>query len=166
MNIENICKYSIGFFLIIFISYSGALLAENSSINNKNSFSFEGPLGTFDRSDAQRGLQIFVEICSSCHSLKHVTYRNLSDLGYDKKQISQFAAQFEVLDGPNQEGEMFTRSALPSDKFVRPFANDEEAKIANNGALPPDLSLIVKARHVGLTISRHFYLDTKKRQRD
>ena len=110
---------------------------------------FEGMFGTYDRGALQRGLKVYREVCSACHSLKRVYFRNLEDLGYDEAQIKNIAAQYTVNDGPNDEGEMYDRPALPSDHFVPPYPNDNAAKAVNNGALPPDLSLIVKARHRG-----------------
>lgn len=109
---------------------------------------FEGIFGTVDRAAAQRGLQVYLEVCSSCHGLKQVAYRNLTDLGFNEEEVKAIAAEFDVVDGPNDEGEMFDRSAIPSDKFVGPFPNNAAAQAANNGALPPDLSLQVKA-HIG-----------------
>lgn len=110
---------------------------------------FSGMFGTYDRAALQRGLKVYREVCSACHSLKRVAYRNLADLGYDEGQIKNIASQATVHAGPNDEGEMFDRPGLPSDHFVSPFPNDNAAKFANNGALPPDLSLIAKARHHG-----------------
>jgi ubiquinol-cytochrome c reductase cytochrome c1 subunit len=115
----------------------------------RQSWSFEGPFGTFDRAAAQRGLQVYEEVCSNCHALSLLAYRNLAGLGYSADQIKAIAAQKEVTDGPNESGDMFERPARPSDHFVSPFANEEAAKAANGGALPPDLSLIVKARAGG-----------------
>jgi ubiquinol-cytochrome c reductase cytochrome c1 subunit len=110
---------------------------------------FQGMFGSYDRAALQRGLKVYREVCSACHSLKRVYYRNLEALGYDEGQVKNIASQATVHDGPNDEGEMFDRPGLPSDHFVSPFPNDEAAKYANNGALPPDLSLIIKARHHG-----------------
>lgn len=109
-------------------------------------WSWSGIFGTFDRGALQRGFQVYNEVCSGCHSLNLLSYRNLSDIGFDEEQIKQIAAAATVTDGPNGEGEMFERPGLPSDKFKAPFANEQAARAANNGALPPDLSLIVKAR--------------------
>lgn len=109
---------------------------------------FEGIFGTFDRASAQRGLQVYLEVCASCHGLKQVAYRNLTDLGFNEEEVKAIAANFDVTDGPNDEGEMFQRPAIPSDKFVSPFANAQAAQASNNGAVPPDLSLQVKA-HLG-----------------
>lgn len=107
----------------------------------------EGAFGTYDREALRRGLQVYRQVCAACHSLKYVAYRNLADLGMQEAEIKAIAAEAQVADGPNDQGEMFTRPATPSDRFVSPFANDKAARAANNGALPPDLSLIVKARH-------------------
>ncbi|HFC04568.1 MAG TPA: cytochrome c1 [Rhizobiales bacterium] len=112
-------------------------------------FSFEGIFGTFDRAQLQRGFLVYKEVCASCHSLKRVKYRNLGEPGgpeFSKAQVKALAAEAEVTDGPNNEGEMFQRPGQPFDFFVSPFPNDEAAKAGNNGALPPDLSLITKSR--------------------
>ena len=110
-------------------------------------WSQEGAFGTFDRAALQRGFQVYKQVCSNCHSLKLLSYRNLTALGFDEKEVKAIAAGYTVTDGPNDQGEMFQRPARPSDAFVKPFPNDQAARAANNGALPPDLSLIVKARH-------------------
>lgn len=109
-------------------------------------WSFNGPLGSFKRDELQRGFQVYKEVCASCHSLKRVRYRNLNALGFNEAEVKAIAASYKVTDGPNQEGEMFERPALASDRFVSPYPNDNAAKAVNNGALPPDLSLMVKAR--------------------
>ncbi|MDH3239242.1 MAG: cytochrome c1 [Alphaproteobacteria bacterium] len=112
-------------------------------------WSFQGLFGTFDRASLQRGFQVYKEVCSGCHGLKHVAYRNLAALGYTEAQVKAFAAEVEVTDGPNDNGEMFTRKARPSDRFKSPFPNEQAARAANNGAYPPDLSVITKARPKG-----------------
>jgi len=112
-------------------------------------WSFEGPFGTYDRAAEQRGFQVYKEVCSACHPVTHLYYRDLIEIGYTEDQVKGFAAQSQVTDGPNDQGEMYQRPALPSDPIVGPFANDNAARVANNGALPPDLSLIVKAREGG-----------------
>ncbi len=112
----------------------------------KQQWSFSGMFGTYDRGAAQRGFQIYKEVCASCHSLRLVNYRHLAALGFSDEQIKAIAGEAEVKDGPNDEGDMFTRPAKPADKFVSPFANDNAARASNNGALPPDLSLMTKAR--------------------
>jgi len=110
---------------------------------------FDGIFGRFDKASIQRGYQIYKEVCSSCHGLKLMAYRNLGDIGFKESEIKQIASEYLVSDGPNDEGEMFERSGLPSDKFVGPYANEQMARSANGGAYPPDLSLIIKARHDG-----------------
>ena len=110
---------------------------------------FDGVFGSVDRASAQRGYQVYKEICSACHSLRRVAYRNLTEIGFSEDEVKQIASEFLVSDGPNDDGEMFDRSGLPSDKFVGPYANEQAARSSNGGALPPDLSLIIKARHDG-----------------
>lgn len=112
-------------------------------------WSFQGMFGTFDRGALQRGFQVYNEVCAACHSLRLVAYRNLADIGFTEDQIKTIAADKEVQDGPNEEGEMFDRPARATDRFVNPFPNDNAARAANNGALPPDLSLMIKARKNG-----------------
>ena len=112
-------------------------------------FSFDGVFGTYDRASAQRGFQVYKEVCSACHSMRLVSYRNLRELGLSEAQVAAIAAQFEIKDGPNDEGQMFERPGRPADRFRSPFANDAAARAANNGALPPDLSVMTKARAGG-----------------
>ena len=118
----------------------------------KQDWSFQGFFGTFDRSSLQRGYQIYSEVCASCHSMKYLSYRNLAEEGgpeFSVDQAKAIASNYEVTDGPNSDGEMFTRQAKLSDKFVMPYANDAEAKISNGGAYPPDMSVLLKARAGG-----------------
>lgn len=115
----------------------------------KQDWSFNGVFGTYDRASMQRGFKVYRQVCSACHGMKHLSYRNLTALGYTENQVKNIAAEYTVTDGPDEEGEMFERPGLPSDRFVSPYANDNQAKATNNGALPPDLSLIVKARPNG-----------------
>jgi len=113
-------------------------------------WSFAGPFGTYDKGQLQRGLMIYREVCSSCHSMSLVAFRDLEELGYTEAQVKAFAAEWpiQVQDGPNADGEMFDRPAIPSDRFPLAFANNEQAAAANSGAVPPDFSLIAKARGV------------------
>ena len=118
----------------------------------KQDWSFKSFFGTFDRASLQRGYQVYTEVCASCHSLKYVSYRNLAEKGgpeFSIEQAKAIASNFEVTDGPNNDGEMFTRPGKLSDKFVMPYANDQEAKLSNGGAYPPDMSVLVKARAGG-----------------
>lgn len=110
------------------------------------SWSFGGPFGTWDKAQLQRGLQVYQEVCAACHGLDLIAFRNLEALGYSAEEVKAFAAEFIVVDGPNDEGEMFERDAKPSDRWPSPFPNAQAAAFANNGAAPPDLSLIAKAR--------------------
>lgn len=112
-------------------------------------WSFNGPFGTFDRGELQRGYQIYKEVCAACHAMKYVAFRNLKDIGFTDAEVKALAATFEVTDGPNDSGEMFKRAALPSDKFPSPFPNEKAARASNGGAYPLDLSLIAKARAHG-----------------
>lgn len=110
---------------------------------------FDGMFGLVDRQAAQRGFQVYKEVCSVCHSMHQLSYRNLKSLGFSEEEIKELAKSVTIKDGPNDQGEMFDRPGLPSDHFVSPYANDNAARAANNGALPVDLSLIIKARHDG-----------------
>ena len=115
----------------------------------KTDWSFKGLFGKFDRGSLQRGYQVYTEVCSSCHSMKYLSYRNLAEKGgpeFTEAQAKAIAASFEVKDGPNADGEMFTRPGRPSDKFVSPYPNVQAATAANGGAYPPDMSVLVKAR--------------------
>ena len=112
-------------------------------------FSFDGLFGHFDRASAQRGFQVYKEVCSNCHSMHLLSYRNLRELGLSDAEVRAISATVQVQDGPNDEGQMFERAGRPSDRFRSPFANEKAARAANNGALPPDLSVITKAREGG-----------------
>ena len=109
-----------------------------------------GMFGTFDRAELHRGFQVFQEVCASCHSLEFIAFRNLVEIGYSEEQIKAIAAEYEVEDGPDAEGDMFMRPARSYDYFPDPFANPQAARASNGGALPPDLSLMVKARDGGV----------------
>ncbi|MGI4776382.1 MAG: cytochrome c1 [Janthinobacterium lividum] len=115
----------------------------------KMSWPFEGLLGKVDRQAAQRGFQVYREVCAACHGLYNLSYRNLKDIGFSEAEIKEIAKSYVVKDGPNDQGEMFERPATPADKFIRPFPNEQASRAANNGAYPPDLSLIIKAREDG-----------------
>lgn len=110
---------------------------------------FDKIFGRFDRASIQRGYQVYKEVCSSCHGLSLVAYRNLEEIGFSEDEVKQIASEYEVEDGPNDDGDMFDRPGLPSDKFVGPYANEQMARSVNGGAFPPDLSLITKARMDG-----------------
>ena len=126
-----------------------AQAAGNAPVPPEMSWPSTGYLGKFDKNSLQRGLQVYTEVCAGCHGLRLLSYRDLMDLGYSSDQVKAYAAQYEVLSEPNDDGERVMKAALPADKFVAPYANEQEARAMNNGALPPDLSLIVKARNFG-----------------
>jgi cytochrome c1 len=126
-----------------------ASAAEDTAVPPENEWTFSGLFGTYDRHTLQRGLQVYIEVCASCHGLKYVHFRNLEALGYSEEQVKALAARFDIEDGPNEEGDMFFRPAIPSDAFPSPFANDEAARASNGGALPPDLSLQAKRNEHG-----------------
>ena len=125
-----------------------AMAAEGPELPSVD-WSFGGLFGTYDRGALQRGFQVYTEVCSSCHSLNLLSYRNLSAIGFTDDQIKKIAAEIEVTDGPDDEGEMFERPGRPTDRFKAPFDNENAARASNGGALPPDLSLITKARKGG-----------------
>jgi len=135
-------------FILTFAS-SLTLASEDAHPPKQITWPFEGALGKVDRQAAQRGFQVYKEVCAACHGLYNVSYRNLKDIGFSESEIKEIAKNYTVKDGPNEEGEMFERPATPADKFVRPYPNEQAARASNNGAYPPDLSLIVKARGDG-----------------
>ena len=127
----------------------GSAYASEGEALPQQSWAQSGAFGRIDQAQARRGFQVYKEICSNCHSLNLVSYRALAGIGLTEDQIKAEAASHQVTDGPNDQGDMFQRPAKASDRFVKPFANDQAARAANNGALPPDLSVIIKARHGG-----------------
>jgi len=112
-------------------------------------WSWRGVFGHYDPAQLKRGFQVYHDVCSNCHSLTLVAYRNLAEIGLSDDDIAKVAAEKQVADGPNDQGDMFQRPGKPSDHFVPPFPNEQAARAANNGAAPPDLSLMVKAREGG-----------------
>ena len=143
---NNILKIFISF---ISIGYSSVSFGAGEKINYAQlNWSFSGILGTFDRASQQRGLQVYKEVCSGCHGMRLLAYRNLKAIGYNEDEIKAFASENSV-NTINDDGEVVERPARPSDKFVSPYPNDKAARAANGGAYPPDLSLIVKARPDG-----------------
>ena len=126
-----------------------ALAAGGDVALTKRDWSFNGPFGTFDKAAMQRGFQVYREVCAGCHSMQYIAFRNFADLGYNEAEIKAIAAEYDVEDGPNDEGEMFTRPGIPADRMPSPYPNDNAARAGDGGALPPDLSLIAKARANG-----------------
>jgi len=125
--------------------------AQEQDIPPKQRWSFAGSFGLYDPAQLQRGFKIYREVCSNCHSLKLLAFRNLADPGgpdFTEAQAATVAAGFQVTDGPNDQGEMYQRPGKPADHFPPPFPNDQAARNANGGALPPDMSVLAKARSV------------------
>ena len=139
-------------FVLIFFSSSQSYSAEKVKLLETD-WSFKGLFGKFDRGSLQRGYQVYTEVCSSCHSMKYLSYRNLGEKGgpeFSEAEVKAIASSFEVTDGPNVDGEMFERPGKISDKFVKPYDNVKAAQAANGGAYPPDMSVLVKARGGGV----------------
>ncbi|MBS91544.1 MAG: cytochrome c1 [Rickettsiales bacterium] len=138
------------FFLTILFYYpKNTFTASNNIELMEQNWPFNGIFGRFDNSSLKRGFKVYREVCAGCHGIRHMAYRDLEEIGFTKDEVKIIATDYEITDGPNDEGEMFVREAKPSDKFVGPYENKNEARVANNGAYPPDLSLIVKARTGG-----------------
>lgn len=135
------------FFAILFLSVSA--VAEEEILLPQHNWSHKSLFGTYDRKAVRRGYQVYSEVCSLCHTMKFVSYRNLADIGFSPEEVKEIAAQYTVTDGPDDDGEMFERPALPSDTFKSPFKNEKFARAANNGALPLDMSLMVNSREGG-----------------
>jgi len=149
--VKNILKL---FSVIILFSVSSVNVISAEKVEFlKTDWTFKGLFGKFDRASLQRGYQVYTEVCAACHSMKYLSYRNLSEKGGPEFSVAQakaIAASFEVTDGPNADGEMFQRPGKLSDKFVMPYENVKAAEAANGGAYPPDMSVLVKARGGGV----------------
>src|SRR6266566_8653083 len=136
--------------LVLVGGFAGQACAEEEAPHPPHQqWSFNGVFGTYDRAALQRGFQVYKEVCAACHAVKHLAFRDLAEIGYSEDEVKGIAAQVQVTDGPNDSGEMFQRPGRASDPIPGPFANDQAARAANNGALPPDLSLLTKARESG-----------------
>ena len=128
-----------------------ALAAGGASVELKDhDWPHASVFGTFDRAQLQRGWQVYSEVCAGCHAMEYLAFRNLTAIGFSEDEVKEIAADYDVEDGPDEFGDMFDRSARPSDYFPNPFPNEQAARYSNNGAPPPDLSLIIKAREHGL----------------
>lgn len=123
---------------------------QEENISPEGGFSFEGPLGTWDTQQLQRGYQVYKEVCSACHSIKYAAFRNLEQLGYSEAEVRAEAASWQVPGIDPQTGEATTRPGTPTDHFPSPYPNEVAARAANNNAIPPDLSLMTKARKDGV----------------
>ena len=152
--LDHLSSFIKNFFIVFFISIIPLVVSsEEKKINLlEANWSFDGIFGTFDRASLQRGYQVYQEVCSGCHSVQHLSYRNLSEKGgpeFSESEAKTIAEQFEIIDGPNSEGEMFTRPGKLSDKFASPYPNVQASTAANGGAYPPDMSVLAKARPGG-----------------
>ena len=141
-------------FLLIATSLISAGLAAGAQAEGpkpprKMDWTFDGVFGSVDKQAAQRGFQVYKEVCAACHSLNRVAFRSLADIGFSEAEIKALAATYQITDGPNDAGEMFQRPGKASDLFPLVYANENAARATHNGAAPPDLSLIIKARHDG-----------------
>lgn len=156
MTKKSFLLFKLSIFAIVFcfgnvaLSIGDIAQAAKYKKPSKEQWSFDGFFGTYDRAALQRGYQVFEQVCSSCHGLDHLHFRNLEAIGYSPEEVKAIAANYpiQVTDGPNDRGEMFKRAAVPTDAIPYPFANEAEAKFAYKVA-PPDMSLIVSARHYG-----------------
>jgi ubiquinol-cytochrome c reductase cytochrome b/c1 subunit len=136
-----------GALAIVFSAPSWA--AEEAPHPPRQSWTFAGPFGKYDRGQLQRGYKVYHEVCAACHSMQLLSFRNLAEPGgpeFTKAQVAALAAEAKVQDGPNDAGEMFERPGRPADRFPSPFPNDNAARAANGGAHPPDFSVLAKAR--------------------
>jgi ubiquinol-cytochrome c reductase cytochrome b/c1 subunit len=130
---------------VLGLSSIAASAADETPAPPRQTWSFAGPFGTFDRAQLQRGFKVYREVCGVCHGLNLVAFRNLADLGYSEAQVKAIAAEYKVQDGPNDQGEMFEREGRPADRFPQPWANENAARAQYN-AVPPDFSVLAKAR--------------------
>lgn len=145
----NIRRLAFGLAAIGAIAVAAPAVAVEQETPPRLDWSFSGPFGNFNRAQLQRGLKVYREVCQACHGLSYVAFRNLAEPGgpgFSPAQASAIAQEYKIKDGPNDAGEMFERDGRPADRFPPPYPNDNAARAANNGAVPPDLSLITKAR--------------------
>lgn len=133
------------------LAMNGDLMANDHGIKPaKYPWFHSGLFNTYDHASIRRGYEVYKQVCAACHSMKYTHYRQLVNVSHTEEEAKAEAAEAEYKDGPNDAGEMYTRSGKLSDPFPSPYPNDEAAKSANNGALPPDLSLIALARNGGI----------------
>jgi ubiquinol-cytochrome c reductase cytochrome b/c1 subunit len=136
--------------VLVSFSSSGAIASGGEEIHYKQvKWGFDGVTGKLDQQSAQRGFQVYKEVCAACHGLKRVAFRNLQEIGLSEQEVKVLASQYTFTDGPNESGDMYERPGRPSDRLPSPYPNAQAGAAANGGATPPDLSLITKARHDG-----------------
>lgn len=132
--------------LVLLGSAGAAHAAGDVTPPRKMDWQHTGIFGTYDRAAVQRGLVVYKEVCAACHGLKYVAFRSLTEIGLTPDEVKAFAREYDIEDGPDDQGDMFERKGKPSDYFPSPYANAQAAMASNSGKEPPDLSLIVKAR--------------------
>lgn len=135
--------------VVLTLTASGGWAFEKPREPESRDWSFIGMFGKYDRAELQRGYLVYKEVCAACHSARHLAFRNLAEIGFSEAEATAIASEFSVQDGPDDSGEYYDRDALLSDNFPDPYENENEARTVNNGAFPPDLSLIVRSRHGG-----------------
>lgn len=146
---SRLAAVAVAFFMVVGVSATANAAGDYPKKKPRHvDWSFAGPFGTWDLAQLQRGFKVYQQVCASCHSLDLVAFRNLTQIGFTEDQVKAIASEYEVTDGPNEDGEMFERPAVITDKIPGPYANDKEAAALNNGAVPPDFSLLAKARAV------------------
>ena len=148
-KLKNILSAAAVSLILSGVGVGGALAAGGGTEPPRHEWSFYGLFGTFDRAALQRGYRVYKEVCAACHGMKYIAFRNLVDIGFTQAEAKALAEEFEVAGEPDEYGDPTTRSARLSDSFPSPFPNPQAARAANGGALPPDLSLISKARDYG-----------------
>ena len=145
---KKVKKYVLGIITLLVLGGNVFATEELPTLPHEQ-WTFQGPFGVFDRAQLQRGFQVYKEVCSTCHALVYLTYKDLLALGFSEAEVKAIAAQYTTKDGPNDQGEYYDRPATISDRFFEPYPNEQAARAANNGALPVDQSLIIKARAGG-----------------
>jgi ubiquinol-cytochrome c reductase cytochrome c1 subunit len=133
-------------FAVTAFTGGAAKAAGDAPVPEAQDWSWQSLFGTYDRAQLQRGFQVYKNVCAGCHSLRFIAFRNLEGIGFNEDQIKAIAAEYDIEDGPNDDGDMFTRPGIPADYFPSPFPNEKAAAASNGGAVPPDLSLMNKAR--------------------
>lgn len=146
----NIPLVSVGLSSAVFAKKTALCSGEDHIPSLDYGWSHHGAMSAYDAASIRRGFQVYRQVCASCHSVNRVAFRSLIGVSHDEAEIKAIAESYEVVDGPNDIGEMFERPGKASDKIPGPYKNEEQARAANNGAYPPDLSLMVKARHDGI----------------
>ena len=139
----------IRFLLLLLLSFQAMASDDEPKAPEAQHWSFASPLGTFERAELQRGFQVYKEVCAACHGVNQLRFRELQGLGFSEKQVKALAAEYQIQDGPNEEGEMYERPGRPGDQLPDPYPNEQAARAVNDGAYPVDLSLVTKAREHG-----------------